>query len=118
MKKAMEHLDSQFCEVGNYRWRISRLVKLAEDLKPFKLPLKHINSCGIHPQPKTTLEYIKGVKRLLQADLKYPIILDDEGGIMDGRHRLLKAMLKEKDFVMAVRFKEDPEPCEITGKDE
>ena len=47
------------------------------------------------------------------ADLKYPIILDEDGVIMDGRHRVMKALLEGKKTIKAVRFAENPSPCRI-----
>lgn len=45
------------------------------------------------------------------ADLSYPIILDEDGEIMDGRHRIMKAMLAGEKTIKAVRFDENPSPC-------
>lgn len=47
--------------------------------------------------------------RVHMADLSYPIILNPEGGMMDGVHRLMKARL-EGVKVRVVRFDEWPEP--------
>ena len=48
-------------------------------------------------------------KRVMEADLEYPVILNPEGGMMDGIHRLMKALiLGEK--VKVVQFDEWPEP--------
>jgi ParB-like chromosome segregation protein Spo0J len=48
------------------------------------------------------------------ADLKYPIILDEDGEIMDGRHRIMKALYLGVESIKAVRFDANPSPCEIT----
>lgn len=45
--------------------------------------------------------------------LEKPIILDEDGGLMDGRHRLMKAMLIGAETIKAVRFDENPEPCQV-----
>ncbi|GAG07020.1 unnamed protein product, partial [marine sediment metagenome] len=42
------------------------------------------------------------------ADLSCPIILDDEGYVMDGRHRVMKALLLKKETIKAVRFEKNP----------
>ena len=47
------------------------------------------------------------------ADLSYPIILDEDGDIMDGRHRLMKALLNGDKTIKAVRFDNNPTPCRI-----
>ena len=48
-------------------------------------------------------------KRVMEADLEYPVILNPEGGMMDGVHRLMKAFLEGKK-VKVVRFVEWPKP--------
>jgi hypothetical protein len=47
------------------------------------------------------------------ADLDKPIILDEDGELMDGRHRLMKAMLIGNETIKAVRFDENPSPCKV-----
>ena len=51
--------------------------------------------------------------RLNNADLNCPIILDEDGEIMDGRHRIVKAIITHEKTIKAVRFDENPEPCKI-----
>lgn len=45
-----------------------------------------------------------------KADLKYPIILSASGRVMDGMHRVCKALLQGWDTIKGVQFEEDPEP--------
>ena len=47
------------------------------------------------------------------ADLNYPIILDEDGEVMDGRYRIMKALLTNRDTIKAVRFGINPEPCRV-----
>lgn len=53
------------------------------------------------------------MKAVNEADMAYPIILDEDGDLMDGRHRLMHAMLNEHKTIKAVRFDKNPEPCSI-----
>ena len=55
------------------------------------------------------------MRRVLAADLSYPIILSAEGHIMDGCHRLAKAAL-EGVPVQVVQFKVTPPPDRPEGK--
>ena len=49
--------------------------------------------------------------RLIEdADLSFPIILSSTGAVMDGMHRVAKAMLQRRTDIAAVRFDCDPEP--------
>lgn len=45
-----------------------------------------------------------------EADLAFPIILSSDGRVMDGMHRVLKALLNGWQSIDAVRFERDPEP--------
>ena len=52
-------------------------------------------------------------KRVVEADLQHPVILGPCGGIIDGFHRVVKALVFGQKFVYAVRLEEMPEPDEI-----
>lgn len=109
--KINSDLDSQTYDDGNKSWRVARLIYLSQDLEKFKLPLKCLNIYGLYPKCKTTLSFVKHVDNINNADMNSPIILDEEGYVMDGRHRVCKALLEKREFVWAVRFEKTPEPC-------
>ena len=49
--------------------------------------------------------------RLIQeADLTFPVILSSDGRIMDGMHRVLKAILVGRSHISVLRFSSDPTP--------
>jgi hypothetical protein len=48
---------------------------------------------------------------LIQAvDPSYLVILGSDGRVMDGMHRIARAMLEGRPTISAVRFEVDPEP--------
>lgn len=61
--------------------------------------------------------YQDDYKRILQANLSYPIIISADGDIVDGVHRLAKAYLKGKKEIKAYVFdrelmdKDQPNTC-------
>jgi len=55
-------------------------------------------------------DYAYNARRALEADLSIPIIVSPIGGIMDGFHRILGALLKGEDHVMQYRLNDLPEP--------
>ncbi len=59
-------------------------------------------------------EFVGHIQKVLDADLTYPIILDDEGYVMDGRHRIAKALLEGHESIKFVRFEKTPGP-DIVG---
>ncbi len=64
----------------------------------------------------TTLrEIARNCRRINDTSLEKPIILNADGSLMDGGHRLCKALLEGKRTIMAVQFTTMPEPDEIHG---
>jgi len=104
--------DGQQCKLGNHLWFIARLITLSKDLKPFDIPLKHLNVYNKY-KDLTLREMVSHMKSVNEADMSYPIILDEDGEIMDGRHRIMNALLNNTKSIKAVRFDKNPEPCRI-----
>ena len=102
----------QQARIGNYLWGIPRLFQLASELEPMDVPIAHLNIADA-VGPFTLREMAGQIKAVNDADLRYPIILDENGQIMDGRHRVIKAIVTGETTIKAVRFDENPEPCEV-----
>ena len=101
---------------GYYAWDVDRLVALTKDLRRQKVKLDAIRELDepywfsdrdAKPTCRAIVEHMKLVE---EADLSYPIILSSDGGIMDGMHRVAKALLAGLDKIEAVQFTKDPEP--------
>lgn len=60
--------------------------------------------------PFSPRDVVTHTDRILKADLSYPIILSQCGVVMDGMHRLAKAVLLDHPFVMVQQFDLDPPP--------
>jgi ParB-like chromosome segregation protein Spo0J len=74
--------------------------------------LDHMNV--YYTYEKLTLrEMVMHMHAIKDADLDTPIILDEDGELMDGRHRLMKAMYLENKTIKAVRFDENPLPDKV-----
>lgn len=103
----------QCCTLGRHTWSVPRLFELIKNLKVMDVPVEHLNM--YYKYEKITLrEMVMHMKAVNDADLSYPIILDEDGELMDGRHRLMKAMLTGADTIKVVRFEENPYPCSVT----
>jgi len=103
-------------ERGLLAWDVDRLVEQAADLIPVEIPLRDIRELdepfwyrGEEDVP--TCRSVALHARLIQdTDLQYPIILSLDGGVMDGMHRVCKALSLGKKTILAVQFPQDPEP--------
>jgi len=104
--------STQFAQLGRHHWSVSRLHQLAKDLPVMDVPLDHLSTW--HKYKDLTLrEFVMHMNAVNVANLAYPIILDEDGEILDGRHRLMRAMMLSLSTIKAVRFEENPPPCRI-----
>ena len=102
----------QMAQIGRHHWSVSRLFELSKDLPVMEIPLDHLSVW--HNYTKLTMrELVMHIKAIESADLSKPIILDEDGEIMDGRHRIMKCMWKGIPTIKAVRFDENPAPCRV-----
>jgi len=104
--------ENQECQLGKLSWSVPRLFELSRDLKVMDIPIDHLNVYSTYKN--LTLRELAGhVRAVIDADLSYPIILDEDGEIMDGRHRIMKALIDGEKTIKAVKFDENPNPCSV-----
>lgn len=105
------YLDSNY-QNGDRLYEVQDLIKSAEGLEVFDLPLAAVNLN--HAICQATLSsFLYHTKRIEKADLSYPVIIDDSGYICDGWHRVAKAILSGHSTIKAKRLIVMPE-AEIT----
>ncbi len=105
-------VENQMARIGRHHWSVSRLIELARELPVMDICIDHI--CVDYLYEKLRLrELVMHMKAVQEADLNCPIILDEDGSVMDGRHRLMKAILGGHKTIKAVRFDENPLPCKV-----
>ena len=96
---------------GRLAWDVDRLVRLTRDFPRKHIPLHTIPELDQPwPSAPTWRDVIAHLQLIEAADLTHPIILSASGEIMDGRHRVAKAVLLGLRDIDAVQFGEDPEP--------
>lgn len=101
--------DENTYEDGDRVWVVTNLIAKAKDLVPFDLPLVAIYT-GVNVWTPVGSAYgmAHHMRRALNVDTDYPVILCQEGFIMDGWHRVLRALIDGKATIKAVRFAETP----------
>jgi hypothetical protein len=102
--------EKQMCSLGRHTWSVARLFELTRELPVMEVPLDHLHMYNTY-EKLTLREMVMHMKAVNNADLEKPIILDENGELMDGRHRLMKAMLLGIPTIKVVRFAENPTPC-------
>lgn len=99
---------------GLMAWDVDHLLVLAADLKAQEIPLESIceldepywyETGGLIPTCRSIADHMCLVQA---ADLAYPIILCPAGRIMDGMHRVVKALAAGSTTISAVRFAKMP----------
>lgn len=97
-------------------WDVDRLIRLSRDLPVQAVPVGSIAEVdtpywALPGDPLPTVRDIVGHMRLvLDVDPAIPVILGVDGRVMDGMHRIARALLEGRTTVRAVRFPVHPEP--------
>ncbi len=98
-------------------WDINLLVEMARDLPIQKISLNDIKELDEQywyegeDSPKPTCRNIAEHAQLIEeTSLDHPIILCSKGRVMDGMHRICKAVIKGYETIDAVQFEKDPAP--------
>jgi hypothetical protein len=102
-------------ESGMDAWDVDRLLQLAKGLPVQAVPLSDIYELDADywfgslykPTVRNVVEHFRLTQ---EVDLSYPIILGPDNRVMDGMHRVAKALLEGRDTIAAVRLPEVPEP--------
>jgi hypothetical protein len=103
-------------EHGLDAWDVDRLIELSKPLSVKEVELASIDEIdsvywfnGQSERP--TVRRVVDHARLIEAvDLSYPIILGVDGRVMDGMHRIAKALLLGRETIRAVQFDAPVEP--------
>jgi len=101
---------------GLRAWDVDRLVDLAETLPRRRVPLSEIREIdeaywsNEETKQLTPRDVVDHARLMLDCDFAFPIILSSDGRVMDGMHRVCKALLLRQADIEAVRFEQDPEP--------
>lgn len=101
---------------GYDAWDVDRLIDRAAALPVDEVPMDDIVDLaiphwfGADGGPLTVRILVNHVRFVNDADLSYPITLGADGRVMDGMHRVARALLDGRVTVPAVRFAVQPEP--------
>ena len=97
-------------------WDVDRLVELTAGLPAFDLEVDTVAELDeeywfadsdVAPTVRAVVEHAQLID---EVDLEHPIILDVEGRVMDGMHRVARALRDGHMTVRAVRFEVQPPP--------
>jgi hypothetical protein len=101
---------------GLLAWDVHHLVRLSSRLPRKLVPLagiRELDEAWTPEEGRTWRAFIEHVRLVQDADPAFPIILSAEGAVMDGMHRVVKAVLGGRIEIEAVQFAADPEPDHV-----
>jgi hypothetical protein len=103
-------------EQGLDAWDVDRLITLSKDLVIEHVALDSIADVdspywfGNDLEPPTVRRIVEHLRLIEAVDPSYPIILGADGRVMDGMHRIARALLDGETVIAAVRFRDQPDP--------
>jgi hypothetical protein len=97
-------------------WDVDRLIELSDGAEVNQVALASIAEIdsvywfGDGGEQPTVRNVVQHIRLIRETDLSHPIILDVDGRVMDGMHRIAKALLEGRAHIAAVQFDVHPEP--------
>lgn len=103
---------------GLRAWDVHRLLERARDLPVREVPLASIDEIDepywfASGEPPTCRAVADHARLIAQADLDFPILLSADGRVMDGMHRVARALILQRATVAARQFATDPPPDHV-----
>lgn len=97
-------------------WDVDRLIRLARELPVVDVPVDSIGELDTPywtlpgDPPPTVRDVVTHMRLVRDVDPSHPVVLGVDGRVMDGMHRIARAVLEGRTTVRAVRFAVHPEP--------
>ena len=111
---ASREASDHWLSIGERAWYVETVWAAARDLPVEQVALDTVHEvdadCWFRSGPVTVREVVDHARRINEADLDIPIILAADGQVLDGMHRVAKAVLHGRSTVPAQRLPVDPEP--------
>ncbi len=98
-------------------YSITDLVHASKDFETIKLRTDLISRYYLSPCDDDFDSFVEHCKRVNNASLDYPIILSPQNTILDGRHRLAKALITGEKYIKAVKFEQMPDVGQTVSDD-
>ncbi len=99
-----------------YIWNVDSLIEESREFEIKEVDMNDIPQLdeviwfNNHKKKPTIRNTAEHMQRALKADLDFPIILAPDGSLMDGGHRIAKALLQGDKTIKAVQFEKYPKP--------
>jgi hypothetical protein len=106
--------SGHWVSLGERAWHIENVWRAARDLPVEEVQIGSIREldedCWFNGRPATVRAVVDHAARVNNADLELPVILASDGQVLDGMHRIAKALLEGRATLPARRLLVDPAP--------
>lgn len=114
-RRSLRRIYSKVLEGKTLVWDVEGLWRLAAHLTPEMVDIESIaeidSICWFSKtRPPTLRSVAMHAKRVFAADVSLPIILGAENELMDGAHRVARALLEGQQYILALKFSCTPVP--------
>lgn len=104
----------QWVSLGERAWHIETVWRAADGLRVEEVAVDTIREidedCWFNHGAATVRAVVDHARRIEEADLTRPVILASDGQVLDGMHRVAKAVLHGHAMVLAQCLPRDPDP--------
>ncbi|MEM7721855.1 MAG: hypothetical protein AAF376_05735 [Pseudomonadota bacterium] len=114
LKPVRKQYHSRQVGADRHIWDVHRLIRASSDLNVDMIAVDAVAEADENwwyaeavPTPRSIASH---VALMNDVDPRHPIILCAEGRLMDGMHRVLKAIAEGRTHIPAVRFERTPAP--------
>jgi hypothetical protein len=98
------------CENGRV-WRVTDLHEAVKDEPVYQIPLAFIDlAAHKFDSDGGLLAFAMHMRHVQECDADHPIIVDQWGKILDGRHRIVKALLEGRTTIGAKKVPDHTSP--------
>ena len=115
MRKQYHFWPAEKAGDGLDAWDVERLIDLSYEIPVLEVDVSSIAEVDSvywfdETQEPTVRRVVEHMRLVEEVDTNHPIILGPDGRVMDGTHRVARALLEGRTTIVAVRFTRLPAP--------
>lgn len=110
-RKPWEFNETQTITVRNRQYNVHEAIRLAADIPVREMDIADLNIQYPASCDNTLRSFVEHTIAVEQADTSYPVLMNENGYIIDGLHRLARLLVTGEKTIRFQRFESDPKSC-------
>jgi len=109
-------LYNQRQEFNGEHFKVGDLIEKSKEYPVEEVDIRFLDkwySLGLKHEYTNLMDVAKAFKRVNKSELKYPVIISNQGAVLDGKHRICKALILGRKKIKVVVIPEDDMPPAI-----